>query len=217
MPAWQRPDWTDPKAHQEALADLPLSQWRWQWIRRHADYERDFRDLPAIETHDVLESTDGQILYMTTRLKRAAGTREKYGLEWLLDPAVDWAPPAVTGRPTVEMHLPIDQTRLQGQQDDGYAILAVDLTRTWEDIVAALKPQMIEEKAAREIAEPGRQRKEGITYIRIIDARAAGATFQAIAEHLAKEGDNSVDENVVRRWHARALEEQEAAIARLKK
>lgn len=215
MPAWQRPDWTDPTGHQNALAGLPLSQWRWQWIRRHVDYERDFRDLQAIGTQEVLLSADGQSMnpetWVRTRLKRAAGTREKYGLVWMLDPAVDWAPPAVTGRPTVALHLPLDLNRLQAQHDDGYVVLAVDLTGTETDIIAGVKQIVDDEKAAREIAKVVR-RQEWITYARVLDAYASlgaddsGKEAKLIADILG------ADEKEIRLWRNRGLDLQLAAI-----
>jgi hypothetical protein len=225
MSHWPRPDWRNHQAHQLALEGLPLSQWRWQWIRRHAEYERDFRDLPAIGTQDVLLSADGRSMtaenLLRTRLKRAAGTREKYGLDWMLDPSVDIAPPAVMGRPTVEMHLPLDQTRLQAQHDDGYAIIAVDLTRTKADIITAFEQMVDKEKAVREIAEPKRQRREWITYARVLDAyedldaRPDEEKAKCIAEQLSLDpcATNAVSDKDVRLWHKRALQEQEAAIA----
>jgi hypothetical protein len=234
MPQWVRPDWRDHQAHQEALDGLPLSQWRWQWIRRHADYQAAWDDAP-VQKNWMYQGIDGDPM---TKLKPGVTEArsdadidllpgelverrwdkhacEKYGMAWLIDPAIKSAP-AVKGRPTVELRLPINMDWLQAQHDEGYAVLAVDLTRTETDIIEAVKQMVVNEKAAREIAEPPRQRKEWITYIRILDAYADGATPKQIADHLANGGDK-VDENVVRRWYARALQEQEAAIAHLKK
>ncbi|MBL8202421.1 MAG: hypothetical protein JNK40_15760 [Chromatiales bacterium] len=212
MPAWQRPNWTDPKAHQEALEGLPLSQWRWQWIRRHADYERDFNGLTGAALKPAGPCSE-------LRLKKAGGLREKYGLEWLPDPAVDWVPPDVTGRPTVDVHVTLDLDRVQAQHDDGYAILAVDLTRTESDITESVKRLVLNEKAMQEIAEPPRQRNEWVTYARVLDADATGATAKAIADHISKDPIRAkvVTESDVRTWLKRGLELQRAAIATSRK
>lgn len=176
--------------------ELPLAQWRWQFIRRRADYQADWITLPKTAAQRVL--IPGPPPRMVT-LYQAAGIREKYAIAWMADPALEWVPANVTGRATLQAPEPLDLDALKRAEREGYAVVLVDLTAPISDVsdcVARLIPALAQD---RETPKVGKRRADKWPlYLRVLDAIADGVTPAEIAEQLSREGPATEDKQARR-------------------
>jgi hypothetical protein len=185
VPKWL-PDWRVPSAYPSSLPD---SQWRWQFLRRREDYQRDWETRRGKKFKPCIVSLGGRpidVASQVTQLKQYRGLKAKYGITWAADPGLDWVPDLVTGRPSVVISLPILERKLRDLHRDGYVVLALDLNLADKDLIWGVRKILNTERDLRGIHPGKRQRRDKwCLYLRVLDARARKIAYAKIVDRLA--------------------------------
>lgn len=189
LPDWL-PDWTDATRYP---ADLPLHEWRWQFIRRSREYQDDWA--AWVSSGDVVTGDAMNGAFWAG----PADLAEAYGMARLIAPEMPRADDAIgVAAPfffrRIETDFQEDLSRI------GYQGVYFDLTEAPEPQIDALR------RVLRELQQRARDKKRQHLrlwplYLRTLDARAAGVSFAKIAELL--DPDNPADEPKARDQRAR--------------
>jgi hypothetical protein len=190
---WGIPDWRDRKAYPATLPDI---LWRWEFLRRRADYRADYQQSYAttvkwyrdhsfedfVSKHLPGPSGDGSIFPSNWENKpespnfriQMADSVAKYGLRTMCNPA--------GARPC---DLNLDSPCVFAR---GTAVLAPMALGLYPDVsmadhIRALKAtlKMLQKRSGGRIRK---QCTKWANYLRAFDARAEGASFAAIGEIL---------------------------------
>ncbi len=191
---WGVPDYRE-KDDYPKPDDLTLTEWRWEFLRRRNDYREDFllhREEELNLPHRYFLGEDAVTPDSPDFRPHLSGSETKYGVHYLRDPAA--ASPG------------------QGQFRRSYGSIVFDakgevLPKVLEqeriavtfDIREPLQPQFdeVKEHFERYLHEHGviiRQRRrhkdKWSLYLRVIDARADGATWEQIGETVLLPNQN---------------------------
>lgn len=243
---WGVPDWRSGAGY--PAPDAPIRVWRWQFLRRRPDYREDwhlyheptfrrnmemYQSLPVPEGVTSWADHFSRIAEMPGVWDEDSGTLicghiVKYGVSFLLDPAVDDPPLNLFGRPkeaqmlrleerhTSTRYKPLKVLELRSsleraglQRKDAHRLIESDMQRERReirkkagiyshdfDLTEPLAPQFkqatfqlgaIQEELYGGARKQRKQRKHQAKwplYLRVLDARDAGETYQKIGEEL---------------------------------
>ena len=196
MTDW-RPNWRDSTAYSERLTDW---QWRWEFLRRDEEYQADFARLhPAdfarqvdayrdIALPDGVESWEQHFKLFASMPGTDAepGCREKYGVEHLWDPA---QPKPSRGLFVQECPYVVrfaSEHRFRELDSSGATLMAFDLRRPLRQQLkrAEQNLKLIQVELYGHPREHRQHRAKWARYLRIFDAKAAGAAAREIATKL---------------------------------
>ncbi len=199
-PDWL-PDWKGTKGY--PMINAPIMVWRWQFLRRRADYQRDFARLP--DSCETVTFLNGRGTLEAVLKPAAKAMMRKYGVAQLLDPATPACYPEFFPRaPAWNVH------SSPGRQfaDDlmGFIRCRIDLAEPISDQLRFLKPHLEAEQKKRGFDPTKRERSKWLLYLRVLDAYASGASPHSIGSYLHEE---LPAKSTVSRWHAAARKQQD--------
>jgi len=196
--AWGVPDWRDDKAYR-AYMGATTDDFRWQFLRRMPAYRADWltfgvEDAPAAFAPD---------------------TEEKYGLEVLINPAQPNTPafvwPDLVVPPWTSKDVLTGEAALfvERAKKRGFFLTAIDPRFSLEANLDRIRKTYREyEEEFSGISLPSRVNPGAYPeYLRVLDARAAGAKFEDIKDHLESRpgaGDVSIETLMQKRDRAQA-------------
>lgn len=160
---WGVPDWRDGSAYPRG-DDLTLRQWAWEFLRRDPDYRLDWTEDTGKELSRGV--TPDQIPERRRHWR-------KYGLKRPLDPTKRVADPPFIRRSPRVYNGPADLTLTLGANE---MAIIVDLSGSVEDQLKEATAALQSRKADARI-----HRDKLPTYLRVLDARLAGASISKIA------------------------------------
>lgn len=185
------PDWEDPTAYPET-DDLDSQLWRWQFLRRREDYREDWLYW-APRTHDSqffrCQKIGPEHLEFQARMP---GAFDKYSLFALLNPA-NPCPFYLRFLPTfgyIETGRGLSYYRggklTELDLPEGTVAVTFDLTQPLKPQLARVKRALVElqERRAGRRVERRRHPEKWPLYLRVLDARDAGATWETIASKI---------------------------------
>jgi hypothetical protein len=201
---WGVPVWRDGGAYPECDT-TPLSGWRWQFLRRRQDYREDwllhfdraYRHLIAAFAGSPL--SEGMLSW-EDHFSRAVSVPEiadKYGTRSiLLDPAIEYLSPGLF-RPRGGILRAASKTAFQEYEHEMIMPYLFDLK---EPLAGQLKAAEVHLGRLRDelgMVPEGRRRqvRKWPLYLRVLDARDAGATFDEIgAQLICADPESTVEE-----------------------
>ena len=176
------PDWRDVAGYGD-MAHWPGARWRWEFTRRREDYRKDFdkaSKLTQSELNDRRRLDDrGRVVTTANVFAR------KYGLAYLLnyrisDQPTDWLR---FDKPFGGVVTPIKEESATMLIPRGVAAVTFDLAksidRQWRDARKGLISLQSSLQSKRPI-NPRKHKSKWASYIRVLDARAADATWKEI-------------------------------------
>ncbi len=191
---WRAPNWQDASAYPD---DLQPDQWRWQFLRRNKSYQQDwaiYSQIKYFQWPSQLPPWPPEDSSLDERAKRIAempGCREKYNVEYLLDPneSQPWLNLFVVRAPFCVS--PYDGDKLGKWEAAGLRLIAFDLEQPLAAQIAEAHELL---KKLQEFFHDDSPRSRDRTqkwplYLRIFDARTAGLTFQKIGQSLLNKTD----------------------------
>lgn len=188
---WGVPDWRDGDAYE---AELSMAQWRWEFLRRREDYRVDwalhfepsfrrnaeaFRGLPV---PSGVASWDDHF----SAIAEMPGCREKYGTAYLLDPSLKAPNPGLfVVQAPYGVRYASEET-FDKNEAGGQKLMAFDLRRPLPEQLRKAKDYLERLQAELHGKPDGKRAHIGKwpTYLRVLDARDAGETFEAIGTAL---------------------------------
>jgi hypothetical protein len=213
MPAWNWgvPDWRNAAAYE---AQRSPRQWRWEFLRRRQDYREDWlmhyepsrREAPAIFGNMPLPEgvTSWEDHY--SGIASFPDSAWKYGIAPLIDPSRTcsefelWQFFQIT--PPYFLHF-ASRERFQEMKDTGHALVAFDLNRPLGEQLRSAKARL--KRAQVELlgsaSDWRRHEDKWPLYLRVIDARDAGETWESIGVHVLGRTEDAAQ-------HARNTHEQ---------
>lgn len=203
-PAWL-PDWQDSDAY-PAPDDLTVNQWRWEFTRRRQDYQDDWevyappshRQAAEIHSQAGLPVPEGYSTWFEVPFESAEmpESEEKYGMCQLHDPAKPeihagyFSTSRTPSLVTQTEHL--SQAQLHEEHLAHYSF----------DLRKPIKPQIenarkhLEETQIDLVGKPDSRRLHKAKlplYLRVLDARRSGATFEEIGTVVLEDQPGSWD------------------------
>jgi len=185
---WGVPDWSKPGGYPSA--DALRDEWHWEFRRRHDDYRKDWIAHVQVTIRGPAESPNARI---ESALAAMPDCLEKWGTSNLVDPRIGWAglPPILRlialphGFHNIEL-VPDRATRVTTNVVPGRKETA---RLVQFDVSGPLGPQL---KAAEQFLkieqgkpiEPRAHTDKWPTYLRVIDARSAGAKWREIFDKI---------------------------------
>jgi hypothetical protein len=193
---WGVPDWRDPEAYEKHRT---ARQWRWEFLRRRADYREDWllRYEPSrrrwLAAYQSTRLPPGVTSWEERFRHFAYGsleTKERYGLVTLLDPSLDASDRllmhvmAVTAAYFIRSAIAEDE--LLSMEKHGRSAYVFDLNEPiGAQIELARKNlQLMQSDMAVDLAQQRKHLDKWPLYLRVIDARDTGATWDAIERTL---------------------------------
>lgn len=192
-----RPNWRDYTAYSERLTDR---QWRWEFLRRDEEYQDDFARLhPAdferqVEAYRDIARPDGvgsweqhfKPMACMPATDAEPGCREKYGVEYLLDPAQSEPHPFLFVQECPHGVGFASERAFRELESQGIKLMAFDLKQS---IAQQLKQagqylKLIQSELYGQPREQRQHHAKWARYLRILDAKAAGVNARQIATKL---------------------------------
>ena len=194
MDDW-RPNWRDPTQYP---TELLLQQWRWQFLRRREDYQSDWRLYHPESYQYWMRSFLGKpcpegITSWEEHFASFADmpeSRDKYGVNFLLDPACP--EPGMNLFTTTEGFIVTKTSEKEMEEFQKQGLLLYAFNRH-----KPIKPQLdaarINLEAFQETspAQTRRHKEKWPTYLRLLDGRAAGETFETLGKTLLMDDPDS--------------------------
>jgi hypothetical protein len=228
---WGFPDGRDESSYpgNDSWSD---DRWRWEFTRRRDDYLADFTSAAAktVRLHKAMMAEAGEEekkLYGPEHLDSdnadfmTTANREhfsrKYGIGLLMHPHYDfgkfpfhfcdWQSPAGgwPGYGNVLLPQPLRSTILTLQVPEGFAAMIFDLSKDLNAQSKELTPGLLEvqKRMFGQIHRRRKHRRTWLRYLRVIDARASGATLKDMADIAApNKSDNHSEQNALQVWAA---------------
>jgi len=200
MPPKWLPDWTDPAGYPVPAA--PLHDWAWQFLRRNPEYQTDWDH--AVTRH--IRRDDG-IDPIAWHHMRQLG--RKYGVLLPVDPAANEGRPHFDAMcitiPRSSAAPPLHRANVQFD-------LRVPLELQWPLVKSHLE-NLRASRRIEVISTPRHHREKWRNYLRILDARCAGASHSEIAAVLFPELPNEYDDDYI---GSRQVKNQRRAAERLR-
>jgi hypothetical protein len=196
------PDWRDPNAYP---ADLTLTQWRWQFLRRREDYREDWNAFHPVCQARYLTAFRGFKVPMgirswedhTARFADMPGCREKYGTKFLLNP--DEPQPALG---LFVREAPYEVSFASAESFDRYReadvrLIAFELGASIPEQIEKAKHYLLTLQSERRGGrhDSRKHQRKWPLYLRVLDARVAGATFKQIGDTLLMDGIDEQDQD----------------------
>jgi hypothetical protein len=184
------PDWRDPEQYRFP-PDFHSYRWAWEFLRRNPEYRKDWDALLVRFNF----TKDSEVPAGAFPGLPSTEANEKWGLtQGYINP--NWDDP-----PNLEFRLPYGRVRIGNLSDD------TKLPQVWAQFSLAypLKPQLEVlgeglrglQKHFQPATLPKRHRGLWPRYLRLLDARAAGAQLKEMAGLLSAELPDAIDERQV--------------------
>lgn len=227
---WGVPDWRDASEY-ELADDLSLCEWRWQFTRRRADYRQDFEkalmDINRPRPARDLGIDDDTELKAARSMPFPHPLAKKYGLENMYDPIIsDWSGLGIEDEVEWSSGL-LSCDKAKAAQDPGrgyerkyaahYVPLIFDLSRPLEAQLEdaqhhlAIKANLYyynEETGQTELPRSHRlHRSKFPVYIRLLDAKSAGATLSQISTEILAGGPTRDDQRTAGNMLQQAIDQ----------
>lgn len=182
-----RPNWRDAREYPVTLSE---AGWRWEFIRRCPEYQDDFsryRSTERAKDFAHLPCPDGVASWEEhfASVAHMPGALEKYGMHCLVDPAHREPPIGPFPRQYPLGVSFASEAKRSEMQSDGLFLMAFNLKLPLAPQIE--KARTFLERVQQESGKPQErrgQRKKWSRYLRILDAKAAGATALEIARVL---------------------------------
>ncbi len=200
MTDWGLPDWRDPSTYGDTAAWSDL-RWRWEFQRRRGDLMRDFEQYApqaaALRNADFVELglTEVQAQIANEGFTTAPFGGQPYGYEGIPNPRISALPDTFlefisTNRPSGGLHpyyaedgVPAYPDGVQFMPDQ--AVWVFDLNREIDPQLATAREQLAKLQAEQAKIKRAKDHKaKWLTYLRVLDAREAGASLTEIAAIL---------------------------------
>jgi hypothetical protein len=200
MTAWGLPDWRDPSAYGDTASWSDL-RWRWEFQRRRADLRRDFEQYApqaaALRNADFVKLglTEVQDQIVSEGFTTAPFGGQRYGYEGIPNPRVSALPDSFlefisTERPSGGLHpyyaedgVPAYPDGVQFSADQ--AVWVFDLNCELAPQLAMARDQLAKLQSDEDMRRAAKEHKaKWLTYLRVLDAREAGASLTEIAAIL---------------------------------
>lgn len=200
MSPWGLPDWRDPSSYGETSSWSDL-RWRWEFQRRRDDLRRDFelhsRQAAALRNEDFLKLglTELQDQIASQRFTTAPYGGLPYGYAGIPNPRISALPDTFlefisTERPSGGLHpyyaedgVPAYPDGVQFSPDQ--AVWVFDLNSDLDPQLAKAREQLAKLQAGQDKRQGAKDHKtKWLTYLRVLDAREAGASLTEIAAIL---------------------------------
>ena len=213
---WGVPDWHDEEAYPNP-DDLTLTEWRWEFLRRTNDYREDFllHVEEELKRHRSVTGEEHPVAANSPDFcPRMLGSERKYGVYYLRNPAASGPGLGQFARTYGRVFTDVTRGVLPKLlEEDQRIVITFDLTKP-------IQPQLDTAKEIFERHQRGesviirprrRHRVKWSLYLRVIDARDAGATWEEIGEIIllpdpdeTPQGDydSQVKENLAQSAHA---------------
>lgn len=203
-PAWL-PKWRDARAYP---VNLTLAEWRWQFLRRRQDYQKDFESLTDAHNSRFLV---GKRVVSAIQKTATPALMKKYGVTTLLDPACPDVPQGYfPSAPAFNVQAGHEQADLWSEM--GYTLCRIDLAAPLDQQLRGLKSALQQEARRRGIAPGGRrEQKHWQRCLRVLDAYAAGEPPDAIIRKLH---DLTAPNQTASAWRAAARKQQKILTGR---
>jgi hypothetical protein len=198
-PDWL-PNWIEPRAYPDPHA-LILNQWAWEFLRRNPRYQQDW----AEKVEPVVTSTgafDNSLISKELDAEITA-IEEKYGIMMAQDPREGRWPPSFRSDFVTMYECPrsFNSVRWAIQVDRDELYVKFNLRRPIggqiEEVRGWIENRQRDLVNSRLIPKPRRTRQwrdKWPMYLRVLDARAAGASLNEIAGILVPDTPNSYPE-----------------------
>jgi hypothetical protein len=200
MNDWGLPDWRDPSSYRETSEWSDL-RWRWEFLRRRDDLRRDFDryapDAVALRNADFvkLDLPELRDQIASPDFTTAPFGGQPYGYEGIPNPRISALPDAflaflTTAQPSGGLHpyyaegaVPVYPDGVQFSPDQ--AVWVFDLDWNIDLQLAIAREQLVRLQANREHRKGSKDHKaKWPTYLRVLDAKEAGASLTEIAAIL---------------------------------
>lgn len=177
MSDWGLPDWRDEKAY-AVPSNAHIFYWKWQFTRRREDYRAAWGEAWE-HKHPELK-------------RRAPDTAAhpdsgKYGMFYLANPALpEYSKGTFQPLPGTSEHHIAEYDDFMARRDEGFVSIEFDLTKPVKEQLERAGKVL-----AREAREYGaKERRQHVvkwpTYLRVLDAREDGQTWDTIAHEVLK-------------------------------
>lgn len=192
MNPWGLPDWRDRQSY-GGVARWTFNRWRWEFYRRRPDL-RAYYDGHAAASHRYWSRYAGRPGFPLAHLRPdepgftaivAAAARKRFGYSALPNPRIGEQPEGVI-RPWVnDSTLRVAEDAVPALDPGEFAVL-FDLDRPIEAQLDMAREVLRWHQEERHGKPLQRRRHPGkwLTYLRVLDAREAGASWAAIASIL---------------------------------
>lgn len=215
---WGVPDWRDPvylSDYGEYPADCEHKwtklKWKWEFIRRRDDYRNDF--FAAMESLDYNPMASEDSGYIDGLVFEHDGAK-KYGLLSFLDPRVGrWLGGFVEEELEYGNGIQFGcRCHEDNEYSERYITITFDLSRDLNEQINSIKDELYRsqgyfyeiEDITPDVLKKRRDRDDKWPlYLRILDARSAGATYLEMAEVLFP--DTRHDDEAMKRTIARLI------------
>ena len=201
------PDWRDADAYP---IELTMPAWRWEFLRRRADYREAWAaqyDISQaywddLEKRGVLGEGE-RTRHLEMGARHLSQMAEDFGLNWIPAPAWKFEKTTPSVFESTYGFSYISAWREQGEKDEfGRHVIDARLSTDAQQLVAfdLSKPLAEQLKAAERTLEASQRELFGRvlrarlhkarwgTYLRVLDARDDGQTFEQIFEHIELAG-----------------------------
>lgn len=177
---WGLPDWRE--ADEYPSPDATMRLWGWEFLRRRDDY----RGLWNTYAEYAEQGPDGVLRSVTNEVE---ALRTRFGLSLMVDPKVQFSDfdlaqmfwPAFGYGQTIRSPEGADHDR-----DAGKKPIVFDLTRPIEPQLAKARAYLlrIQDECGGRPISPKNRIQNWPNFLRVLDARECGATWQFIAETI---------------------------------
>lgn len=216
---WGIPNWLDANAYPE---DLTYNEWRWEFLRRREEYRQDWTANHALSYQRNLKTSCvfpnvplgiGSWEEFAKGFAEMPGCIEKYGIQYLANPARPLPRDLFTILTPYQIRFASPEI-FDKLASAGLVLMAFDLRDSVDKQIKKAKEYLQTLQTERGTKPSTRKHPEKWRrYLRVLDGRAAGATYESIGIELLA-NDCSDKDGVVdnARAAARAYQIEQAAL-----
>jgi hypothetical protein len=199
---WGVPDWRDGSAYPSRPEDFTDLEWWWEFTRRNLEYREIWlRHCPRGEQSISLQPETYAFMHHRLKLTRLADPRRRFEdgrLHWMKAPRVFLEPfedgrqrqagadAMLEGTASAETLVRFAAERDNRRTDLGLCRIAFDLTKPLTPQLEETKRVLEHQKVRRDLeaASPKPRQHGWANFLRVLDARDAGASLSQIAAVL---------------------------------
>ena len=222
-PYWL-PDWRNPSQYP---TNLTTKAWCWQFLRRNENYQNDWdhyypqsfkKYMDIFKSKPLprgLKSWEDHV----SRFAEMPDCREKYGVSYLLNPAENEVPIDLFVHSTYGFAVNYaSEQRFEEYEKNHIKLVAFDLAKSVKPQLDMAKKYLsvTQTELIGELKEHRDHKRKWSLYLRVLDARVSGETFESIGIYILSEKTNGRDPDVSVEAYDQQLNKEENAKARAK-